>query len=75
MRQRVQVEGQAWHVPLPKLVPLIVAGKHTHVRTHQTSSVLGAYVKRYVYLYIERRRMLLFPESGPQKNSRLTGFH
>ena len=48
---------------------------HTHVRTHRTSSD-PAYLHTYVYLYMKREEeecyMLLFPESGPKKNFRVT---
>ena len=47
---------------------LMAAGKHTHVRTHRTSSD-PAHLRRKVYLYMreEERGILLFPDSGPKK--------
>ena len=56
---------------------LTAAGLHTHVRTYRTSSD-PAYLHTYVYLYMRgkegHRRMLLFPESGSKKISRVNGF-
>ena len=53
---------------------LTAAGLHTHVRTHRTSN---SYISPHVRLFVHekrRRRMLLFPESGPKKGLSGNGF-